>query len=375
MLDKPAEEALTQHCIELSDNGFPLDTFDLRCVVKNFIDKIGCNEPRFKENFPGKEWKKSFLKRNKALCLRISANIKKKRAAISEDTIIEFFDNLTSELKDLDPSNIWNYDETSLTDDPGNKTIVCKRSCKYPGRIINTSKAAITLMYCGNAVGELLPPYVVYKAEHLWSTWTIGGPKDTVYSRSTSGWFDSHTFQDLYFKLVLPTLKKQTGKKVIMGDNLSSHINPHVIQSCMDNNIAFICLPQTSTHLTQPLDVAFFRPMKMAWRKVLSDWKKKSRSNQSSATPKDKLSQQLSLLHEALEVDKRAAENLKAGFRKTGIFPINRNEVLKRLPSKRDDSSVISETFIEKLADFMSDTAKEPRKKRKRSSMFPQVLV
>ena len=199
VLDKPAEEALLQHCIALSDYGFPLDTFDLRCLVKSFIDKKGYNEPRFKENFPGKEWTKSFLKRNKALCLRFSANIKKKRAAISEDTINEFFDNLTSELKDLDPSNIWTYDETSLTDDPGKKKIVCRRGCKYPERIINTSKAALSLMYCGHSVGELLPPYVVYKAEHLWSTWTIGGPKGTVYNRSKSGWFDSHTFHDWYF--------------------------------------------------------------------------------------------------------------------------------------------------------------------------------
>ena len=375
VLDKPGEEALTQHCIVLSDYGIPLDTFDLRCLVKSFIDKKGYNEPRFKENFPGKEWTTSFLKRNKALSLRFSANIKKKRAAISEDTINEFFYNLTSELKDLDPSNIWNYDETNLTDDPGNKKIVCKRGCIYPERLINTSKAAISLMYCGNAVGELLPPYDVYKAEHLWSTWKVGGPKGTVYNRSKSGWFDSHIFQDWYFKLVLPTLKKQTGKKVIMGDNLSSQINPQVIQLCMDNNIAFICLPQNSPHLTKPLDVAFYRPMKMAWRKVLSDWKRKSQSNQSSAMPKDKFPQQLSLLHEALEVDNRAAENLRAGFRKTGIFPINRNETLKRLPSKRDDSSLISKTFIEKLADLRSDRAKEPRKKKKKLNAPPGVGI
>ena len=137
---------MTQHCIALSDYGFPLDTFDLRCVVKNLIDKRGYNEPILKENFPRKKWTKSFLKRNKALSLRFSANIKKKRAAISDDTINGYFDNLTCELEGVDPRNIWNYDETNLIDDPGNKKILCKRGCKYPERIINTSKAAVSLM-------------------------------------------------------------------------------------------------------------------------------------------------------------------------------------------------------------------------------------
>lgn len=76
--------------------------------------------------------------------------------------------------------------------------------------------------------------------------------------------------------------------------------------------------------------------------------------------PKDKFPQQLSLLHEALEVNNRAAVNLISGLRKAIIFPINRNEVLKRLPNKRDDTSFISETFLEKeVADLRSDTAKK----------------
>ena len=244
----------------------------------------------------------------------------------------------------------------------------------YEERIINTPKAAVSLMYCGSAVGELLPPYVVYKAEQQWSTWTEGGPKGTVYNRSKSGWFDCHTFQDWFFKLILPALRRQTGKKVLMGDDLSSHINPQVIQACSENNLAFVCLPPNSTHLTQPLDVAFYRPMKIARRKVLSEWKRKS-PNQSSAMPKDKFPQQLSLLHVALDINNRATENIMSDFRKTGIFPVNRNEVLKRLPGRQDDSSFISETFIEKLADLRSEIAKEPRKKKKKLDVPPGVGI
>ena len=47
-------------------------------------------------------------------------------------------------------------------------------------------------------------------------------------------------------------------------NNLSSHISISVLEACKQHNIAFVSLPVNSTHLTQPLDVAFFRPMKIA---------------------------------------------------------------------------------------------------------------
>jgi len=122
-------------------------------------------------------------------------------------------------------------------------------------------------MFCGNADGEMLPPYIVYKSEAMWSTWTEGGPHGARYNRSKSGWFDSHCFEDWFESLLLPRLKRLQGKKVVIGDNLSSHISVKVLEFCQQNNITFIALPPNSTHLTQPLDVAYFAPMKIMWER------------------------------------------------------------------------------------------------------------
>ena len=77
----------------------------------------------------------------------------------------------------------------------GTKKIITKRGAKYPERIINATKAAVSLMYCGNALGEVLPPYVIYKADCLWSTWMENGPPKARYNRSKSGWFDATSFE------------------------------------------------------------------------------------------------------------------------------------------------------------------------------------
>lgn len=107
-----------------------------------------------------------------------------------------------------------NFDETNLTDDPGSKKFIYKRDTRYPERVINSTKTAISLMYAGTADGQLLPIYVVYKADHLWDSWTSGGPPCTRYNRSKSGWFDSTCFEDWFFTIVVPFFRNKPGQKV-----------------------------------------------------------------------------------------------------------------------------------------------------------------
>ena len=220
----------------------------------------------FAGNLQSAEWANLFIKRQSPLTKSMASNIKRERAEASEKDVNDFFDNLAPELKDVEEKNVWNYDETNLFDDPGNKRVVIKRGAKYPERVMNTSKSAISLMFCGNAAGETLPPYTVYKAEAMWITWTEGGPPKARYSRTKSGWFDIVTFEDWFFTTVLLRLKKEEGKKVLIGDNLSSHISIEVVKACKENSIAFIAPPPNSTHLTQPLDISYFHPLKVAWR-------------------------------------------------------------------------------------------------------------
>jgi hypothetical protein len=109
---------------------------------------------------PGYDWGKSFLKRHPDLSTRVCSNIKRELAAIDSNTVESYFENLEISIADVPPQNLWNY-ETNLTD-PGNNKVVCSRGSKYVERVMNSSKTSTSLMLCGNAKGELLPPYVVY---------------------------------------------------------------------------------------------------------------------------------------------------------------------------------------------------------------------
>ena len=58
----------------------------------------------------------------------------------------------------------------------------------------NDSKQSFSLMWCGSAAGEMMPPMVVYgKIKNLYENW-IDGPPGSIFHSTNSGWFDSGPF-------------------------------------------------------------------------------------------------------------------------------------------------------------------------------------
>ncbi|KAL0861406.1 hypothetical protein ABMA27_008950 [Loxostege sticticalis] len=218
-LDEDTEHYIVQYLNVCSDWGYPLNTYDLRIM-------------RFKDNMPGPDFASRFLKRHKdSISLRLCQNIKKSWARVSSDTIEKYFEELEETLKEIDPNNIINYDETNLSDDPGRKKVMVKRGTKYPERGDFDSKSSIPIM-AGTAAGVLLPPYVIYKATNVYDSWT-----------TASGWINGNTFEDYVKSIVIPFFKDKPGKKILIGDNLSSHSSIEVIRIYEENNISFVFQP------------------------------------------------------------------------------------------------------------------------------------
>ena len=129
-------------------------------------------------------------------------------------------------------------------------------------------------------------------------------------------------------------LRRQEGKKVLIGDNLSPHLSEAVIKACFKHNIAFVCLYPNATHLLQPLDVAWFATLKNVWRKTLEDWKKSPQGlKHEVALPKENFNKLLKTIVSKLEENGASSENLVSGFRKCGLYPFYPDAVYQRLPS------------------------------------------
>jgi hypothetical protein len=79
-------------------------------------------------------------------------------------------------------------------------------------------------------------------------------------------------FTEIFLKWLEGQIPREEVKVLIM-DNLSSHLSLTIMEQCRENNICLIFLPPNSTHLTQPLDVAVFAPLKKQRRKELDAYK------------------------------------------------------------------------------------------------------
>lgn len=231
VLTQDEETYLVEMVKQCADWGFPFTEFDLQMFVKTYLDKRGLIT-RFLNNLPTHRFVKRFLGRHPELNLRKTNLIKRSRAKVSVTDINEFFAHYEKTAAGIPPENIYNYDETNLRDDPGSKKCFFKKGTKYCERVMNSSKQATSVMFCGSASGDFMPPFVVYKAANTYESWKQGGPKGAKYSCSKSGWFDGAKFEEWFFEVALKTLKRKVGRKLLVGDNLSSHLSPSVIEAC-----------------------------------------------------------------------------------------------------------------------------------------------
>ena len=352
----------------------PFDGFDVRLLVKHFLDKEKIKHRKFKSNLPGLDWLRSFMKRHK-LVMRQSDNVKPQRFEINEEEMNNFYNNLEETLRDVPPSNIFNFDETNLADDPARRKCIVRRGFRRVESKVLNSKAGFSVMFAGSANGFYLPPMVVYKvlSGNIFSYWTNGGPAGTAYGGTPSGWFNTSMFENWFFKVFLPHARSLQGVKVLIGDNLSCHFSMEVIRSCQDNNIRFTTLIPNTTHMLQPLDVAVFRPLKRIWRKVLEDWKKETRSSRP-------LTKNLFPLKLKQVFTQLKEEHLISGFRATGIFPLKREKGIDMLPGKQIPTNIqqsLSSSAVKILRDHCRRSGEEKRapRGRKANRVPGQVIV
>ncbi|CAG4981887.1 unnamed protein product [Parnassius apollo] len=185
------------------------------------------------------------------------------------------------------------------------------------------------------------------------------------------GWFDGNTFEDWVETVALPYFNNKTGKKILIGDNLSSHLSLDLIKKCQQQEVHFVFLTPNSTHLTQPLDVAFFRPVKIAWRNILFTWKK-SEGRVMPTIPKNVFPKLLKQLLNKMEPNTK--QNILAGFMKAGISPLNKDKVLNRLPGNNlrhefclEEKEAIDESVLSLLKEMRygpenTRTIRKPKK-------------
>ena len=341
-------------------------------IVKRIVEKKHCDKESF--SFSGEGWWQGFMKRHRELSLRCSDPLSYCRSnAVCKESLESYFTLLkqTLEQNDLIDKNacIYNMDETGMPLDSKQLKRVAPKGLKKVYGPSSGNKTQITILACANAMGNMLPPMVIFKGERFNHDWVKGEVPNTLYGMSPNGWIDQELFTEWLQKLFIPNIPS-TRPVLLLLDGHSSHFNPEAIRIAAEANIIIFCLPPHTTHVAQPLDVSFFGPLKKHWSKVCHSY---MTSNPGKVVTKFQF---CSLLHETWFKAINPA-TIIAGFRKVGVCPFNPSAIQPYSDALSDENSFSSsnetisdQSFIEKDTEVV-----ENEKFSMRQSVFTEEDV
>ena len=108
--------------------------------------------------------------------------------------LTSFLTSLWRALATSPPEKVFNFDETNFTDDLGVKKCFVRRGARRVEMIREHSKTAISVMWCGSASGDMIPPWSCKRRS---TSMKVGRREDHVGPSTTARLDreDIHTFK------------------------------------------------------------------------------------------------------------------------------------------------------------------------------------
>jgi len=327
VLTKNEENLICEWIFECSSRGFPVTKDQLLNTVQKFVIDTKKEVP-FRDGRPGRHWYESFKHRHPDLAERLAQNLTYSRASVTEEALRQWFEKVrkhleTLDLLNIDPSRVFNCDETAFFFCPKPNQVIVKRGLKAVYKIINgNERQNLTVLFMVRGDGIVIPPMVIFPYQRMPYTVSKSVPKDWFSGVSEKGWMTSEGFYEYVANCFYPWLRKNNVKfpVILYVDGHSSHITYPLCQFCKTHKIELIALFPNSTHILQPLDIAVFHPLKSAYKKNLEKWRL---DNHLERVKNETF---CSILAKAME-SVNFSSIVQEGFRAAGLIPFNPDSV------------------------------------------------
>lgn len=276
------------------------------------------------EKVAGVEWLRHFLKRYSSnLSLRVPEKTSLSRStSFNKFNVNKFFDNMEDAHKRLGPfppERIWNLDETGLTTVQNPKKIISPKGVKQIGKATSAERGQlVTLIACINAIGNHIPPMLIFPRVHFKEFMLRGAPAGTIGGANQSGWSNEALFLKFLEHFIQHVKPTKEDKVLLLFDNHETHLSLEAVERASEAGVVMLTFPPHTSHKLQPLDISIYSPLKGYYNGAVDNWL----LNNPGKT------MDIYCIAEVLgEIYSRAfsTSNIISGFKKPGIFPINRN--------------------------------------------------
>ena len=327
-LNEDEEKDFAKFLKETASVGYGRSRKDVMNIAELYAKKKGV----LRKSKITQGWWRQFVRRQEDLSLRRGDNTAHGRMdAVNEDTISHYFTLLKQTLKENNltnsPGQIYNVDESGVPLDPKAPNVVTKKGAKKVRYRSTGKKGQITIVACGSATGQIIPPTVIFEAKNVNHSWTKNEIPGMCYGCSDSGWITTELFESW---LCEHFLKHAVSERplLLLLDGHSTHYQPRLIRYARDNQIILLCLPPHTTHEAQPLDCTVFSPLKAQWRAVCHEY---FQANPGKVITKFNF---VGLFTKAWSRSVTPA-NIIAGFKTCGIYPLDSSAII--VPQSKSD--------------------------------------
>lgn len=356
------EKKLVTHIKTMQAKGFPLTMDDVRKIAYELAEQLKLKHRFNKESQKaGYDWLQMFLNRNTDITLRKSEGVSLARVnAMNRSEVNAYFQLLESVViqdnEMLPPNCVFNMDESGLQLNSRPGHVLAEKGSKAVSTVTSTEKGeTITIIACCNAEGTFLPPACIMKGKNKKPEFEDGMPPGSkLFMSQKSAYITSEIFLEWLKTHFVP--RKPAGKVVLLLDGHSTHCNSvEMLEYANQNDIILISMPSHTSHYLQPLDRSVFKSLKHHFYEQCRLWLIQNPGRRITRLSFG------ALLSKAWG-KAASSENAIAGFKATGVYPLNPEALPDYAFIQESTSDSMNTSATQELSQCASavDNEKEP---------------
>ena len=336
VLTREEEEEVVSYIKTMASIGHPLTLRQLRLKVAEMTQ---VRLTPFPNGIPGLSWVKWFRRRHPDLSLLVAQGVETGRArGLCPENVYSFYENLVEAYQEqkYPASQIWNADESGAqAGRTGGAMVVASKGAKQAHSVELDEREHVTVLSCINAEGQSIPNFYIFKGHKFKSNYIRGCESGACMAMQPKGWMTSFLF-DKWMSHFVTCVQAMGGnmspnnRHVLIIDGQNSHVTVDIVLQARTIGLDLITIPAHTSHALQPLDVSCFKPFKTAFRACRDMW---SIEHKGVNARKEDLANWVSRgLKKAL-----TPQNIRAGFRATGIWPLDATKMDKKMAPSEED--------------------------------------